>query len=113
MGYQPDLLPFYRSLDLFVLNSLREGLPNVLLEAMAMRVPVIATRTGGVPQLVEDQITGRLIEPGHSGQLRQAILDSMSQSADRQRLVDAGDRISKRIFRSTPEWNELLEFTIV
>jgi glycosyltransferase involved in cell wall biosynthesis len=64
LGYQSDILPFYQALDLFVLSSLREGLPNVLLEAMASGVPVVATRVAGIPRLVEDGRSGLLIEPG-------------------------------------------------
>lgn len=73
LGYQPDLMPFYQALDLFVLSSLREGLPNVLLEAMASGVPVVATRVAGIPRLVEDGRSGLLVEPGFSESLASSI----------------------------------------
>jgi len=75
IGQVEDTRPFYQTLDLFVLNSSREGLPNVLLEAMSMEVPIIATRVGGVASLVREGVTGRLIESGDRENLKSAILD--------------------------------------
>src|SRR5262249_12994424 len=49
LGYRQDMRELYEALDLFALSSLREGLPNVVLEALAMQVPVVATRVAGVP----------------------------------------------------------------
>lgn len=69
---------FYQAMDLFVLNSIREGLPNVLLEAMALEVPVIATRIAGIPTLVRDDVTGRLIAPSAPEELREAIRGFLS-----------------------------------
>ena len=57
-GFQADPKPYYEALDVFALSSLREGLPNVLLEAMALDVPVVATRISGVPRLVQDGRNG-------------------------------------------------------
>ncbi len=62
----PDLL---RQLDLFVLPSLNEGISNTILEAMATGVPVIASRTGGNPELVTDGETGALFTPGDQAEL--------------------------------------------
>jgi len=62
-GYVRDLAPLYRAADLFVLSSHLEGLCTSLLDAMLAGVPVIATRTGGVPEVVEDGRTGRLVPP--------------------------------------------------
>jgi glycosyltransferase involved in cell wall biosynthesis len=52
-----------RALDVFVLPSLREGLSNTILEAMASGLPVVATRVGGNPELVEEGHTGQLVPP--------------------------------------------------
>jgi glycosyltransferase involved in cell wall biosynthesis len=76
LGQLKDPIPFYQAMDLFALNSIREGLPNVLLEAMAMETPALATRTGGVADLIENGHTGYLIEPADSEQL----LDSLRRA---------------------------------
>lgn len=59
--------------DLFVLPSRWEGSPNVLLEAKAFGVAVVATRVGGVPEMIEEEKTGLLVEPGNSAELARAI----------------------------------------
>lgn len=87
LGYVSDLRPFYEALDLFVLSSIREGLPNVVLEAMAMEVPVLATKVAGVPRLIEDGVTGMLIEPDSVPALVEAI-------ATFQRTPEMGRRLA-------------------
>lgn len=71
-----DVQRHYAAADLFVLPSFAEGVPVVLMEAMAMGLPVIATRVGGVAELVEDGVTGRVIAPGNVAQLTDAILEA-------------------------------------
>jgi glycosyltransferase involved in cell wall biosynthesis len=73
LGYQTDLIPFYQAMDIFTLSSLREGLPNVLLEAMAMGIPVVSTKVAGIPRLVTDGESGLLVEPGSIKALADAI----------------------------------------
>lgn len=63
-GLRRDIPRVLKALDLLVLPSLREGCPNVVLEAMAAKVPVLATRVGGVPEMVEHGVTGWLVHPG-------------------------------------------------
>ncbi len=60
-GFRPDFPQLLSGADIFVLPSFTEGLPNVLLESYARRVPVIATPVGGVPEIVEDGVTGFLV----------------------------------------------------
>jgi glycosyltransferase involved in cell wall biosynthesis len=64
-----------RGLDLFVLPSLAEGISNTLLEAMASGLPVVATRVGGNPELMEEGITGSLVPPADPQALSAAIRD--------------------------------------
>jgi glycosyltransferase involved in cell wall biosynthesis len=63
-GFLTDTAPAYREADVFVLTSEREGTPNVLLEAMAAGLPVVAYRTGGVPEVVQPAHTGYIAELG-------------------------------------------------
>ena len=73
-GERSDIPAVMRGLDCFVLPSLAEGISNTVLEAMATGVPVIATRVGGNPELVDDESTGRLVPPQSDDALTAAIL---------------------------------------
>jgi glycosyltransferase involved in cell wall biosynthesis len=81
LGQLADARPFYQAMDVFLLNSIREGLPNVVLEAMALEVPVVATRIAGVPTLVRAGQTGWLIEPGDTTGLDSAVEQSIANSS--------------------------------
>jgi glycosyltransferase involved in cell wall biosynthesis len=72
-GWQADVRGYFEAMDVFALSSYREGLPNVLLEAMALEVPVVATRVNGVPRLVQDTRNGLLVEPGDLAGLTTAL----------------------------------------
>ncbi|MBF0191259.1 MAG: TIGR03088 family PEP-CTERM/XrtA system glycosyltransferase [Magnetococcales bacterium] len=80
-GWQTDVLAFLREFDLFVLPSKAEGTPLTLLEAMAAALPVVATRVGGVPDLVVENQTGRLVPPGDPDALADAMLDYLAHPA--------------------------------
>lgn len=79
-GARPDVEAILPALDLFVSSSLWEGLPTVILEAMAACVPIVATRVSGTVELVEDGATGVLVEPGNATQLAAAILRTVEAS---------------------------------
>ena len=68
-GVIPDIERLYRDVDIFVHLSDWEGLPNTILEAMSSGLPVIATRVGGIPEVVIDGITGILVNPGDENKL--------------------------------------------
>lgn len=63
-GYQEDVAPFYRAFDALVLTSVNEGTPVSAIEALAAGRPVVATKVGGVPDVVRDGVDGLLFEPG-------------------------------------------------
>ncbi|MFO0810229.1 MAG: glycosyltransferase [Gemmataceae bacterium] len=92
VGHVADPRPFYEALDVYALSSHREGLPNVLLEAMALEVPVVATRVNGVPRLVRDGDNGVLIEPGSAEALAAALGAMLGDAAARARYAAAGRR---------------------
>ncbi len=73
-GFQDDVAPFYDAVDLIVLPSLSEGMPNVALEAMMFGKPVVATSVGGVPEVVIDGVTGKLVPAQNPERLAEAIL---------------------------------------
>jgi sugar transferase (PEP-CTERM/EpsH1 system associated) len=72
-GARNDVHEILRDLDVFVLPSLAEGISNTILEAMACGLPVIATDVGGNPELVQEEVTGRLVPRRDLGALSQAI----------------------------------------
>jgi sugar transferase (PEP-CTERM/EpsH1 system associated) len=73
-GFRNDTPEIYRLFDIFVLPSLREGISNTALEAMASGRPVVATRTGGNPEIVPDGVAGILVPPGDPKALAGALL---------------------------------------
>jgi glycosyltransferase involved in cell wall biosynthesis len=76
--------------DVFVLPSLMEGLPVVLMEAMAAGVPVVAPRLAGIPELVEDGVSGLLFAPADWGELAARLARLIADPAERSRLGAAG-----------------------
>lgn len=76
--------------DVFVLSSSSEGLPISVLEAMATGLPVVATAVGGLPELVEDGITGFLVPPGDHAALGAAIAELVGEPERRARMGAAG-----------------------
>jgi glycosyltransferase involved in cell wall biosynthesis len=89
LGYRSDVIELFHCMDMFVLSSLREALPNVVLEAMAMEVPVVATRVAGVPDVIQDQENGLLVDPGDSQALAAAIEQLIRSPSWRHRLSGA------------------------
>jgi glycosyltransferase involved in cell wall biosynthesis len=89
-GYQGDTLGWYEAMDIYALTSLREGLPNVVLEAMALEVPLVATRIAGVPWIVADGVNGLLIEPSDIDGLVGALRRLLQDQPLRARLARAG-----------------------
>jgi glycosyltransferase involved in cell wall biosynthesis len=89
-GYVGDPRPLYEAMDVFALSSLREGLPNVLLEALSMEVPAVATRIAGVPRLLRDGDNGLLVEPGSVEGLAAALGRLLRDAGLRRRLAQAG-----------------------
>jgi glycosyltransferase involved in cell wall biosynthesis len=74
-GSRDDIPQLLRAMDVFVLGSLREGISNTVLEAMATGLPVVASATGGNLELIQDNATGRLLPPAASGELAAVLLD--------------------------------------
>jgi len=70
---QDDLPGYYDKADIFVLSSLAEGLPVVIMEAMAKCVPVVATCIAGIPEIIEHRVSGMLVSPGDHHSLAKAI----------------------------------------
>lgn len=87
---QDTIRQHYAAADLFCLPSLGEGVPVVLMEAMAMTLPVVATRVGGVAELVEDGVSGRIVSPGSPAELAAAIAELAADPSRRERMGTCG-----------------------
>jgi len=86
-GFRTDVLGCLKSFDLFVMSSVTEGLGTSLLDAMACSRPIVATNAGGIPEVVEDGVTGLLVPPRDHAALADAII---SLIADKSRLQAMG-----------------------
>ena len=76
-GFRNDLDRFIPQFDLFVQSSYTEGLPNVILEACAASVPVVATDVGGTAEIIEDGVSGLLVPAGDSETLAARMLEAL------------------------------------
>lgn len=80
LGHRPDVQKLLSGLDVFVLPSLREGLPMALLEAMSAGLPVVTSHVGAIPQVIEDGCNGYMISPGQHDQLTERLMSLLSSS---------------------------------
>ncbi|MFP4248625.1 MAG: glycosyltransferase family 4 protein [Armatimonadota bacterium] len=93
-----ELIPLFRTADLFVLASIvasdgdRDGLPNVLLEALALEVPVVSTRVSAIPELIEHERTGLLANPGDPKGLAEQMERLLFDEQLRAKVIEEGRR---------------------
>ena len=96
-GFRTDVLGCMKGFDLFVMSSVSEGLGTALLDAMACSKAIVATRVGGIPEVVEDNVSGLLVPPHDDHALAGAIVRLLHERALRVRMGDAGfARVSER-----------------
>ena len=88
-GYYDNAYLYLKNFDVFIMPSLTEGLPITLLEAMQAGLPIIASRVGGIPEVIEDGHTGLLVDPKDSNELSQKIAFIRNNP-------DKGDEIGRR-----------------
>jgi len=90
VGFRPDILSLLKGLDVFVMSSITEGLGTSILDAMAASRAVVATTAGGMPEAVEDGVTGVLVPPRNPPALAEAILRLLRDPPLRRRMGEAG-----------------------
>jgi glycosyltransferase involved in cell wall biosynthesis len=96
-GFRPDVLSLLKTFDLFVMPSITEGLGTSLLDAMACERPIVASRVGGIPEVVVDGETGILVPPRDADSLAEAIVRLLEDRALAARLAAAGaSRVRER-----------------
>jgi glycosyltransferase involved in cell wall biosynthesis len=89
-GFRNDIPRLLAAMDIVVLSSHLEGLGTSLLDAMAMARPVVATRVGGIPEMVEDGVTGRLVPPRDPAVLARALIELIRRPDEREKMGAAG-----------------------
>ena len=89
-GFRTDVVGCIKGFDFFVMSSVTEGLGTSLLDAMACRKAIVATRAGGIPEVVANGQTGLLVEPRDPEQMAEAIVRLVDDQALRTRMADAG-----------------------
>ena len=94
-GQQPAVERYYGIADVAVLSSRTEGSPNALLEAMAAHIPVVATRVGGIPEIVQDNESALLVPRGDAGQMAAAIVRLLDHPEFAARLADRAEELAR------------------
>jgi glycosyltransferase involved in cell wall biosynthesis len=107
MGFKNNVGDYLAAFDLFILPSNREGIGSILFDAMDQGLPVIASRVGGVQDIVHDGDNGLLIDPASPNQLREAILKLRDQPALRHAYGARGRELAKN-FTSEAMWRKYL-----
>jgi glycosyltransferase involved in cell wall biosynthesis len=89
-GFRSDVGAFYKIADLFVMSSVQEGLGTAVLDALAEGKAVVATNCGGIPEIIHDGETGRLVEPANPEALAQGIIDVLKHPEPADEMAERG-----------------------
>lgn len=114
-GFRTDALDLLRAFDVFAMSSYLEGLGTSIMDAQALGVPVVATRTGGIPELIEDGVTGLLVPPRNPEALADAILRFLGDATLRRACAEAARLQSSRydyhttVYKTLDVYRELCE----
>jgi peptidoglycan/xylan/chitin deacetylase (PgdA/CDA1 family) len=105
LGHRDDVPRVLADADIFVLPSESEASPNVIIEAMAAGLPVVASRVGGIPELVGDGVTGRLVPAAD----RQALADAVLDLLDHPERAEAFGRAARHRIEETYSFDRMVE----
>ena len=97
-GFRNDVADFYRIADLFVMSSVQEGLGTAVLDALALAKPVVATDTGGLPEIIQDGKTGRLVVPADPAALAEGIIEMLTRTEAAKAMAEAGRAMVQNFF---------------
>jgi len=95
LGFRKDVRPYYQMADVLVLPSLREGMSNVLIEAMSSSLPVVATNVGCTPEVIQSNRNGVTVTAGNSEELATTIINLLN-NCSRIRTLSRNARITVR-----------------
>lgn len=105
LGHMPDIKPVFRDIDIMALTSYTEGFPNVILESLCMDTPVLATNVGGVSSIIEDGVTGILVNSGDIDNIARGLIKFINHHDFAKDTVSAG---KKRLYNNF-EFSKRLE----
>jgi len=97
-GFRDDVAGFYQIADLFVMSSVQEGLGTAVLDALALAKPVVATHTGGLPEIIHDGKTGRLVAPADPESLADGIVDMLTRKEAARAMAEEGRAMVQSLF---------------
>ena len=97
-GFRKNVGAFYQIADLFVMSSVQEGLGTAVLDALVLGKPVVATRAGGIPEIIRDGETGRLVAPGDPAALAEGIVEMLNHTERAKRMAVYGQEMVRKKF---------------
>jgi len=101
----------FERIDILVLSSLfKEGLPNVLLESMSMKTPVVSSKMAGVPEIVKNGKTGYMVEPGNVDKLAEGIVTLWSDKTAYKNMCIQGRKLMDEKFDKDTQFDRFLEY---
>ncbi len=108
-GFRDDVLDIIACLDIFVVSSQNEGIPTVVLEAMFLEKAVVAARVGGMPEIIQDNVDGLLVQPGDVEALAAACLRILRDPGLKRRLGEASRMKISRDFNTEVQAERILQ----
>lgn len=97
-GFRSDVGAFYQVADLFVMSSVQEGLGTAVLDALAMGKPVVAANSGGIPEIVTDGLTGRLVSAADPTALARGIIEMLTSEDSAKDMAVRGQKMVRQKF---------------
>ena len=97
-GFRDDVAGFYQIADLYVMSSVQEGLGTAVLDALALAKPVVATRAGGLPEIIHDGKTGRLVAPADPEALADGIVEMLTRAQAAKAMANEGQSMVQNTF---------------
>lgn len=108
VGYQSDVRPYFLAMDSFVFPSFREGLPNVLLQASALSVPIVATAINGNKDIIKDRENGLLVSVRNANELKEAMEELITSSELREKFAQTSRASILKKYQRQFIWESLL-----
>jgi glycosyltransferase involved in cell wall biosynthesis len=97
-GFRQDVGAFYHVADLFVMSSVQEGLGTAVIDALALGKPVVATNSGGIPEIIRNGETGRLVAPADPTALAEGIIELLTNPERAKQMARRGQEVVRQDF---------------